>query len=138
MSQGGEAGQEFHHLHEATDQRDWNFRCPRCDHLQPWLWEQVRFPDDGKATGSWDLGKVSAGTTYECAGCHERLPDNNATRLEANARGTFVATASSANAGHIGLHWNSLATMSWGELAALMLKAKAAYDEYGDDAARRI
>ena len=138
MSQGGEAGQEFHQLHESTDQRDWNFRCPRCGHLQPWVWEQVRFPDDGKATGSWDMGKVSAGTTYECAGCHERLPDNNATRLEANARGTFVATASSANAGHIGLHWNSLATMSWGELAVLMLKAKAAYDEYGDDAARRI
>lgn len=138
MSQGGMAGQEFHQLHESTDQRDWNMRCPKCDHLQPWVWEQVRFPEDAKSTGTWDLHKVSVGTTYECAGCRALLPDNNATRLEANARGTFVATAASANTGHIGLHWNSLASMSWGELGVLMLKAKASADEYGDEEPRRI
>jgi len=138
MSQGGRAGQEFHQLHEGTDQRDWNMRCVRCDTLQPWLWEQVRFPEDAKSTGTWDLHKVSVGTTYECAGCKTLLPDTNASRLEANARGSFVATATSANTGHIGLHWNSLATMSWGELGVLMLKAKAAADEYGDEEPRRI
>ena len=138
MSQGGLAGQEFHQLHETTDQRDWNMRCPKCDHLQPWVWEQIRFPEDAKASGSWDLHKVSVGTTYECAGCRALLPDNNATRLDANARGTFVATASSANTGHIGLHWNSLASMSWGELGVLMLKAKESADQYGDEEPRRI
>lgn len=137
MSQGGRAGQEFHQLHESTDQRDWNFRCPTCDRLQPWVWEQVRFPDEAKTTGSWDLQKVSVGTTYECAGCQTRLPDNNATRLEANRRGAFVATASAANSGHIGLHWNSLATMSWGELAVMMIKAKEAAEIYGDEDGRR-
>ena len=137
MSQGGRAGQEFHQLHESTDQRDWNFRCPTCDHLQPWVWEQVRFPDEAKQTGSWDLQKVSVGTTYECAGCQTRLPDNNATRLEANRRGAFVATASAANSGHIGLHWNSLASMSWGELAVMMIKAKEAADIYADEDGRR-
>jgi phage terminase large subunit GpA-like protein len=138
MSQGGVAGDEFHQLHETTDQRDWNFRCPKCDHLQPWDWAQVRFPEEAKTTGSWDLHKVSVGTTYECSGCHERLPDNNATRLEANRRGCFVATATAANSGHIGLHWNSLATMSWGELAVMMIKAKEASEAYGDEEARRL
>jgi phage terminase large subunit GpA-like protein len=138
MSQGGSAGQEFHQLHEGTDQRDWNMRCPKCDHLQPWLWEQIRFPEDAKASGTWDLHKVSVGTTYECAGCRTHLPDTNASRLEANARGAFVATATSSNSGHIGLHWNSLASMSWGELGVLMLKAKASADEYGDEEPRRI
>jgi phage terminase large subunit GpA-like protein len=138
MSQGGRAGQEFHQLHEGTDQRDWNMRCPKCEHLQPWVWEQVRFPLDAKSTGTWDLSKVSLGTTYECAGCRTLLPDTNATRLEANARGTFVATATSANTGHIGLHWNSLASMSWGELGVLMLKAAQAANEYGDEEPRRI
>jgi len=139
MSQGGRSGQEFHQLHESTDQRDWNFRCPieSCSHLQPYLWEQVRFPDDAKTTGSWDLQKVSTGTTYECARCQTRLPDTNATRMEANARGCFVATASSANSGHIGLHWNSLASMSWGELAVMMIKGKEDYEVYGSDDARR-
>ena len=137
MSQGGRANQEIHQLQETTDQRDWNFRCGKCDALQPWVWEQVRFPDDAKLTGSWDLQKVSTGTTYECAACQTRLPDNNATRIEANSRGCFVATTSAANSGHIGLHWNSLATMSWGELAVMMIKAKESAEMYGDEEARR-
>ena len=135
-SQGGRAGSEFHQLHETTDQRDWNFRCPKCDHLQPWVWEQIRFPEDAKVSGSWDLQRVNAGTTYECASCRTLLPDTNATRIEANSRGTFIATASATNSGHIGLHWNALATMSWGELGVLMLKAKESVDQYGDDNAR--
>lgn len=136
MSQGGRAGQEFHQLHETTDQRDWNFRCT-CGHLQPWLWEQVRFPDNAKQSGSWDLAKVSSGTTYECASCQTRLPDTNASRLEANAGGMFVATSASANSGHIGLHWNSLATMSWGELGVMMIKAAESANLYGDEEPRR-
>ena len=139
MSQAGRAGQEIHQLMETTDQRDWNFRCPKegCNALQPWVWEQVRFPDEAKLTGSWDLQKVSTGTTYECAACQTRLPDNNATRIEANSRGCFVATTSAANSGHIGLHWNSLATMSWGELAVMMIKAKESAEIYGDEDGRR-
>ena len=138
MSQGGRAGQEFHQLHETTDQRDWNFVCPSCQKLQPWVWEQVRFPEDAKEAGTWNLGKVATGTTYECAGCLTRLPDTNASRDEANLYGSFVATAVSANVGHIGLHWNSLATMSWGELGVMMLRAKETNDTYGDDTPRRV
>ena len=138
MSQGGTAGSEWHNLHESTDQRDWNFRCPKCDHLQPWVWEQIRFPEDGKSSGSWDLHKVNIGTTYECASCRTLLPDTNATRMNANARGCFVSTAVAANSGHVGLHWNALATMSWGDLAVEMLKAKDNMDQYGSDDARRI
>ena len=137
MSQGGTAGQEFHQLHESTDQRDWNMKCPSCGHLQPWVWEQVRFPEEAKASGTWDLAKVSEGTTYECAGCKVRLPDTNASRLQANAGGMFVSTAISSNKGHIGLHWNSLATMSWGELGVLMLKGKESSEQYGLEDLRR-
>jgi phage terminase large subunit GpA-like protein len=138
MSQGGKAGQEFHQLHETTDQRDWNFVCPHCQKLQPWVWEQVRFPEEAKEAGIWNLSKVAKGTTYECSGCLTRLPDTNASRYEANFKGQFVATSISANTGHVGLHWNSLATMSWGELGVMMLKAKEANDLYGDDAPRRV
>ena len=48
-----------------------------------------------------------------------------------------MATTSAANSGHIGLHWNSLATMSWGELAVMMIKAKESAEMYGDEEARR-
>jgi hypothetical protein len=138
MSQGGLAGSEFHQLHDSTDCRDWNFKCPKCGTLQPWVWEQIRFPEEAKASGTWNLEQVSKGTTYECASCLERLPDNNATRYEANAGGTFIATKAASNSGHVGLHWNSLATMSWGELGVMMLKAKEAADVFGDEEPRRI
>jgi phage terminase large subunit GpA-like protein len=137
MSQGGRAGQEFHQLHESTDQRDWNFKCPHCGKLQPWVWDQIRFPEDAKDGGSWNLSKVATATTYECSGCLTRLPDTNASRYEANLHGDFVATSVAANAGHIGLHWNSLATMSWGELGTMMLRAKEQFDTYGSDDQRR-
>ena len=138
MSQGGIEGDDFDVLHRSTDQRDWNMVCPRCDKLQPWLWEQVRFPDDAKVGGTWDKAKVAAGTTYECSGCGARLPDSTGTRHACNSRGTFVATSPATKAGHVGLHWNSLAAMSWGELGVMMLEAREASDLYGDEAPRRI
>ena len=138
MSQGGIAGDDFHVLHESTDQRDWNFRCPKCDHLQPWIWEQVRMPDEAKGPAGWDKARVAAGTTYECAKCAERLPDTGGTRTACNARGQFVATAPATRSGYVGLHWNSLASMSWGDLGVMMIEAKEASDLYGDEEPRRI
>ena len=141
LSQGGTEGDSFDVLHRSTDQRDWNMVCPECSALQPWIWEQVRFPEDAKGTAGWDKARVAAGTTYECAKCQARLPDTQGTRMNANdpARGAcFVATAPAAKAGHVGLHWNSLAAMSWGELGVMMLEAKEASDTYADEAPRRI
>jgi len=138
MSQGGVAGQEFHQLHESTDMREWNMCCPSCGHHQPWAWSQVKFPDDSKVNDEWDLIKVSQGTTFECVSCKARLPDTNATRMEANAGGKFIATKPSSNISYVGLHWNSVATMGWGELAVMMIKAKEAIEEYGDDEPLRI
>jgi len=138
MSQGGIVGDDFDVLHRSTDQRDWNFRCPKCDHLQPWLWEQIRFPESAKTSTGWDKLKVSAGTTYECAKCGERLVDSAGTRTACNARGEFVATAPATRSGYVGLHWNSLASMSWGDLGVMMLEASEAADIYGDESPRRI
>lgn len=138
MSQGGREQQEFHQLMGQTDERDWNFRCPHCDALQPWKWSQVRMPESAKVAGKWDLIKVSSGTTYECSSCKAHLPDNNATRHEVNLRGEFVATKTATHAGYVGLHWNALATMSWGELAVMRLKAEESLEEYGDEEPMRI
>ena len=125
MSQGGIEGQEFHQLHSTTDVKDWCFRCPQCDHLQPWVWEQVKFPQDAKVNGEWDLLKVQKETTYECQSCKASLPDNSGVRHEANKRGAFVSRSAGKPVGSIGLQWNALATMSWGELAIERIKAKS-------------
>lgn len=138
MSQGGIEGDDFDVLYRSTDQRDWNFKCPHCQKLQPWVWEQIRFPDDAKSTAGWNKARVASGTTYECAHCRVQLQDNQGVRHECNAGGAFVATSVAAQSGHIGLHWNSLAAMSWGELGVMMLEASEAFDTYGDEAPRRI
>lgn len=138
MSQGGREAQEFHQLMGQVDVRDWSMRCPECDHLQPWKWEQVKFPEDAKVNGEWDSMKVQQGTTYECASCKKRLPDSNAVRLKANEKGEFVSKTPSSPGGAIGLQWNAIATMSWGELGVLWIKALQALDEFGDEEPLRI
>jgi len=49
-----------------------------------------------------------------------------------------VATAPATRSGYVGLHWNSLASMSWGDLGVMMLEASEAADIYGDESPRRI
>lgn len=141
MSQGGNVGSEFHTLHDGTDKREWCFSCPACSHVQPWRWEFVRFPDDAKVNGVWDFNKVEAGTTYECCSCGTRMKDTPGTRAEANRidRGArFVATQPTSTWGSVGLHWNCLCNSSWGKEAVKMLKAKEAFEVFGDDEPRRI
>jgi len=138
MSQGGVDGQEFHQLHEQTDMREWNFCCPSCQKLQPWKWEQVKFPETGKREEKWDLVDVANNTKYECVHCKFMLDDSNAVRSEANSKGKFVSTTVAVNASYVGLHWNAMATMSWGELSVMLLKAKQSMDEFGDEEPLRI
>jgi phage terminase large subunit GpA-like protein len=141
MGQGGRTGDEFSALYQASDQREWHMSCPSCGHLQPWRWEFVRYPEDAKVNGIWDLNKVEAGTTYECSGCRVRLKDSPGVRAEANdpKRGAgFKATNQAATWGTVGLHWNCLINSSFGKEGAKMLKAKEAFDAYGDEEPRRI
>jgi len=136
MSQGGVEGQEFHQMHETTDMRDWNFCCMKCGQHQPWKWDQVQIPN--KKQEKWDYLDISLNTKYKCVHCNELLDDTNYVRQECNSKGKFIATKEAVNKSYVGLHWNSLATMSWGELAVMMIKAKEAFEEYGDDEPMRI
>lgn len=135
-SQGGEVGDETDQTWNMTNKMEWNFECPKCGTIQPWLWDYVRFPDDAKTGDGWNHRKVEAGTTYECCKCQHRMSDDNETRR--NLKGQFVATCESQKEGWVGTHVNSLASSSWGSLAVDMLKAREAYDQYGDDGPRKV
>ena len=141
MSQGGYDGDETTTLFNSTDKRSWCFACVSCGAVQPYLWDYLRFPESAKINGVWDLRQVEAGTTYECAHCQHRMPDTPGSRAEANRidRGaSFRATTQASSQGSVGLHWNCLCNSSWGKEAVKMLKAKEAYDLYGDPEPRRI
>jgi len=135
-SQGGEVGDETDQIWGMTDQMEWEFQCPKCSTFQPWLWDYVRFPDSAKLDEGWNLKAVEAGTTYECCHCQHRLSDDNETRR--NLKGRFHATRESQKEGWVGTHVNSLASSHWGSLAVDMIKAKEAWDLYGDDGPRKV
>jgi len=139
MSQGGREQQEFHQLMSQTDIRDWSCRCPDCNELQRWEWQSVMFPKEAKVNGKWNLDMVRDGTKYKCVKCGSLWQDSNAVRAEANAKGCFVQRIPDRVArGKIGLVWNSIGTMSWGELGVMWLKAVEALDEFGDEEPMRI
>jgi phage terminase large subunit GpA-like protein len=136
-------GAEFWKFYLMTDQRDWHFVCPNesCNHVQPWLWEYVRFPESAKTAGGWDFNAVEKGTTYECSKCRHRMEDTNEVRAYANevSRGAgFISTTTAQKAGFVGLHVNALASTSWGSLAVDMIKAKEVAEAYGDEEPRRL
>jgi hypothetical protein len=62
----------------------------------------------------------------QCASCNYIFEDTDSNRKTLNRTGAFVAQNPNASKENVGFHWNSLATMSWGKLAEMYLRAKHA------------
>ncbi|PTY02753.1 hypothetical protein DB346_08230 [Verrucomicrobia bacterium LW23] len=126
-SQGGVEDDDTHRKFETTDMREWTFACPKCGHRQAFRWENVEWSKDCKDENEqYDFVRIHETVSLRCESCNEYLPDTDATRRELNATGRFVAQNSKAAKENVGFHWNALATMSWGKLAELYLRAKTA------------
>ena len=127
MSQGGEEDDDTHRKFETTDQREWTFACPECGHRQPFKWENIEWSKDSKYENEqYDFRRVHETTCLKCEGCNAYLADSDEMRRRLNATGAFVAQNLNAAKENVGFHWNALATMSWGKLAELYLRAKMA------------
>jgi phage terminase large subunit GpA-like protein len=127
MSQGGEEGDDIDRKFETTDMREWTFQCPHCQTLQPWKWENVEWSKSARNDeGEWDYEQVRATASMRCASCNHYFDDSDKTRRELNATGRYIPQNERASKENVGFHWNALATMSWGKLAELYLRAKAA------------
>lgn len=127
MSQGGEEDDDTHRKHETTDMREWTFACPECGHRQPFKWENIEWSKDSKDENEqYDFRRVHETTCLKCEGCNAYLADSDEMRRRLNATGAFVVQNPNAAKENVGFHWNALATMSWGKLAELYLRAKMA------------
>jgi len=127
MSQGGEEDDDTHRKFQTTDMREWTFECPHCGHRQPFLWENVEWSKDCKDENEqYDFAKIHASTVLRCASCNFYFEDTDETRRRLNASGRFIPQNPRASRENVGFHWNALATMSWGRLAELYLRAKQA------------
>lgn len=127
LSQGGEEDDDTHRKFETTDMREWTFACPSCGHRQPFRWENVKWSKDCKdAQEQYDFERVRATTTLHCERCQHAIADSDENRRRLNATGRFAPQNLNAAKENVGFHWNSLASMSWGKLAELYLRAKLA------------
>ena len=127
MSQGGEENDDTHRKFETTDMREWHYKCPKCGKCIPYKWENVEWDDDCKdENGEYDFSKINHSTALKCPECGEYFEDSDRMRRILNKDGKFIALNPNASKENVGFHWNALASMSWGKLAELYLRAKIA------------
>lgn len=127
MSQGGEENDDTHRKFETTDMREWHFKCPKCQNFIPYKWENIEWDDDCKdENGEYDFSKINHSTALKCPECGEYFEDTDRMRRILNKDGKFIALNPNASKENVGFHWNALASMSWGKLAELYLRAKIA------------
>ncbi len=127
MSQGGEENDDTHRKFETTDMREWHYKCPKCGKYIPYKWENVEWDDDCKdENGEYDFSKINHSTALKCPECGEYFEDSDRMRRILNKDGKFIALNQNASKENVGFHWNALASMSWGKLAELYLRAKIA------------
>lgn len=139
MSQGSFQGDETEAVWLTTDKREWSFACPKCDFKQPWMWDQIRIPEEAvDKDGEYDFNVVKAGTTYECESCKHRFKDTRSNRDEMNSRGFYARTNGKADPVNVGYRWNALCARAWGGLAEMYIRAKMALDGNGDAKAMQI
>lgn len=127
MSQGGEENDDTHRKFETTDMREWHYKCPKCGKYIPYKWENIEWDDDCKdENGEYDFAKINQNTALKCPECGEYFEDSDRMRRILNKDGKFIALNPNASKENVGFHWNALASMSWGKLAELYLRAKIA------------
>ena len=125
LSQGGTENDDTHRKFETTDMREWEFKCPKCGKSQPYKWSNIEWDKNYRdGEGRTDFAKVRSSVRLVCEFCKHEVADSDANRKLLNSSAKFVPQNPNAPATKAGFHWNSLASMSWGELAEMYLRSK--------------
>ena len=105
--------------------REWEFKCPKCGKYQPYKWSNIEWDRNYRdGGGRMDFAKVRSSVRLVCEFCKHEIADSDANRKLLNSSAKFVPQNPNAPTTKAGFHWNSLASMSWGELAEMYLRAK--------------
>lgn len=125
LSQGGTENDDTHRKFETTDMREWEFKCPECGKFQPYKWSNIEWDKNYRdGEGRIDFAKVRSSVRLVCEFCKHEIADSDANRKPLNSSAKFVPQNPNAQSTKAGFHWNSLASMSLGELAEMYLRAK--------------
>lgn len=96
---------------EKTDKREFHFQCPKCDAIQPYKWQQLKWDKKLDGDGSIDWTETEKTVRYECANdaCREEFADTPSIRRKLSSTGRYIPTNPKAIKGHVGFHCNVLA-----------------------------
>lgn len=70
-----ESGQ-IHEEYKSGSQHKLHIACPECSHLQPLVWEQVKYSHCKSDKGRFDPDRVIADTFYQCEKCSARIDES--------------------------------------------------------------
>jgi hypothetical protein len=116
---------------EASDQREWQLRCPHCrdeahgGYFTP-RWEQMDFggDDSRNASGEWVFSKVRRNLRLVCPLCSAPIRPGAKTLAALNDGARYVVTNPENTGGIIAWHYNALAHFDWVKLAEEWLRAQ--------------
>jgi phage terminase large subunit GpA-like protein len=82
----------------------------------------VKWPDECKVDGAWDMERVKREATYECHHCGKAI--RQAAQRKMVEAGEWTRTNLNSQKGVISFHINTLYSLPWGEVAVLYLSKK--------------
>ncbi len=116
--------------YDMSDQREHHFKCPHCDHEQPWVFseDRIQFAQCKKDNGKWDYERVAKETTYGCVNCGESITEDY--RMKLVREGRFIPMNPEAPKHIVGYLYNQFLApqITWGMMAVKFLEAKSTPD----------
>ena len=144
ISTPAEKDDAVHRAFLAGDQRMFHFACPKCGHIQPLDFGQMkgRNPETGAACkfsevpgareegSKWDFEVLAEAIRYECANkaCKHLMRDQPADRKAIARSGRFVRMNPKAPRHRVSFHWNALLPpwVAWRSIVEEFANARAA------------
>jgi len=111
---------DYHRAFKAGELREWSFECPECGAVQPFIFKQLRWPEDGTNA------ERAAACKYHCAACDHGFTDDVQERRRLVESGRYVSKTPAAMPGHISFHFNVLTLWRapWSDTVAAWLNAQ--------------
>ena len=128
MSQGGEEDDDTHRKFETTDMREWTFAVPA---VRPRASRSSGSRSSGARSardesGEWDFARGAAHHRDALRVVQSLLRRQRPHAPRTQRHRALRRQNPNAPKENVGFHWNALCAMSWGPLAELYLRAKAA------------
>lgn len=112
--------------YQKGTQEKFMLECPHCHDRIELLWEQVKWDNEAKEAGKWNMARVEESARYICQRCEGEWNDGQ--KIEALQGGKWEATNHAAQRGFRSFHLNSLyapwRSCTFGALAVKFLRDK--------------